>query len=123
MENQKLGAMGEGIAKKYLQGRYYKTLFQNLRLGKLEIDLVVQDPNGVVVIVEVKTIKKGSPFHKAQDNYTNQKRRNIQRAAQKFLGLYPHYISQAGIRIDLITIELTQENSGPKAFLAHHQNI
>ena len=52
----RLGQSGEHEAAKWLRRRGYRILRRNLRLGRREIDLVAETPDGrVVIVVEVKS--------------------------------------------------------------------
>lgn len=59
--NQLLGTWGETRARDFLVALGYVCLWQNLRLGKSELDLVMLDSNTQeLVVVEVKTRGLGS---------------------------------------------------------------
>lgn len=50
-----LGARGEAEAERYLRRRGYTVLDRNVRVAVGEADLVARSPEGVTVVVEVKT--------------------------------------------------------------------
>lgn len=123
MQNKEIGKIGEIIAAKHLRAKGYKILRQNLTLGKLEIDLVAQTPEGKILIVEVKSIIGSPETHRPEDNYNYQKSKNIRAAAQKFLGRYPQLITEAGVQIDLIAINLSLEEGSWRSALRHYENL
>jgi putative endonuclease len=52
----KIGRRGERIAARWLRRRGHRILARNLRHGRLELDLLVESPDGQqVIVVEVKT--------------------------------------------------------------------
>ena len=123
MEKGKTGTLGERIAENYLREQGYRILFKNLRLGKLEIDLVAKAADGLIVIVEVKTIWGSPVTHAPEDNYGYRKAKNIRAAAQKFLGKYEDLIGEVGLRIDLVAINLQKEAGEEMYNLRHYENL
>lgn len=53
-----LGKQGEKLARNWLEKKGWKILEMNWRFGKAEIDIIAQDPYGLVMI-EVKTRSSG----------------------------------------------------------------
>lgn len=47
--------MGEDVAARHLSSRGFTILGRNVRVGPAELDIVATDPDGVPVVVEVKT--------------------------------------------------------------------
>ena len=66
-----------------------------------ELDLVMVDPHGVIVFVEVKT-RAGEQFAPAEAMITPGKKRRVRRAARYFLAC--HRIQDRICRFDVITI-------------------
>ena len=89
-----IGRAGESVAAGFLERRGATILDRNVRVGRDEIDLLV-DIGGEHVAVEVKTALGDSNF--PEDNFDTEKERNVRRAAAA-LGV---------VRIDLVTVELT----------------
>jgi putative endonuclease len=54
-KHNELGHWGEQIAAQYLESKAYKILLRNYRVGRLELDLVIQKEPSEIVVVEVKT--------------------------------------------------------------------
>ena len=78
-----LGRQGEDEAARLLEAKGLRILERNLRLGRLELDLVCEDGE-YLVFVEVKTRAEGSLATPA-DGLTPQKRSRLIRAAQSYL--------------------------------------
>jgi len=114
-----LGRQGEDAAADLLTGKGLRILERNLRLGRLELDLVCED-NDTLVFVEVKTRAEGSLATPA-DGLTPQKRGRLLRAAQAFLsarGLW-----HRPCRFDLVAVlfrqgRLAHAEHTPNAFPA-----
>ena len=95
-----LGRQGEDAAAALLVGLGLRVLERNLRLGRLELDLICEDGD-TLVFVEVKTRAEGSLAAPA-DGLTPQKRARLLRAAQT-------YLSRRGLwhrpcRFDLVSV-------------------
>ncbi len=54
-EHRRRGRAGERVAERYLRDRGYRVWARNLRNRHGELDLLVESPEGAVVVVEVKT--------------------------------------------------------------------
>lgn len=103
--HNELGKEGEELARKYLLSKGYEILDQNLRIGKLEIDLIALKDN-MVVIVEVKT-RSGS-FSEISDLISEKKEENLLKAANTYM---ENRESNMECRIDLIIIQKKKYNS------------
>lgn len=55
--NIKIGQIGEDLACQYLLNNKYKIIDRNYREKWGEIDIICKDKNGVLVFIEVKTLK------------------------------------------------------------------
>ena len=103
MNHKGAGTQGEDIAAQYLLDKGYSIAEQNYRIRQGELDLIVWDPAGVLVFVEVKTSRTDRAGIPAEW-VTLSKQRQIYRIAHK-------YCSQIGfedeaMRFDVIGVEL-----------------
>lgn len=78
-----VGRRAEEFALRYLQGKGYERLAQNVRMGPLEIDLVLLD-GGTIVFAEVKA-RAGLGHGTPAEFVTRAKRRRLTRAATAYL--------------------------------------
>ena len=60
-EHNIFGKWGEEAAADYLRSKGYTILFQDWRSGHRDIDIIAQKGSDLIVIVEVKTRRKGTP--------------------------------------------------------------
>ena len=95
-----LGRQGEEAAARLLEGKGLRILERNLRLGRLELDLVCEDGD-TLVFVEVKTRAEGSLATPA-DGLTAQKRSRLLRAVQAYLA--QHDLWHRPCRLDLVAV-------------------
>jgi len=95
-----LGRQGEDAAERLLLDKGLRVLERNLRLGRLELDLVCEDGD-TLVFVEVKTRAEGSLATPA-DGLTKQKRSRLLRAAQAYLSR--HDLWHRPCRLDLVAV-------------------
>ena len=99
-----LGKAGEEIAVAYLEGKGYRILDRNWRLGKEEIDIIARDGK-FLVIVEVKT-RSSNVFAEPETSVTKSKQRILIRIANA----YVNYRRQHGdVRFDIVTILISPE--------------
>ncbi len=100
-----LGKSGEEIAVALLEGKGYRILERNWRLGKEEIDIIARD-GSFIVIVEVKT-RTSNIFAEPESAVTKSKQRILVRIANA----YVRYRRQQGeVRFDIITIIIKPES-------------
>jgi len=99
-----LGRQGEDAAAALLTGKGLRILERNLRLGRLELDLVCEDGD-TLVFVEVKTRAEGSLAAPA-DGLTPQKRGRLLRAAQSYLS--SRDLWHRSCRFDLVSVLFRQ---------------
>jgi putative endonuclease len=78
-----LGASGEDVAAEHLEGRGFRIVERNVRLGRGEIDLIAVDA-GTVVFVEVKG-NRGRRFGAPEEMVTGVKQRRLTRLATWYL--------------------------------------
>lgn len=103
MKTQKIGALGERLAFRYLESRGYKILEQGYRSRDGEIDLIAWDQNKkMLVFVEVKARTQLS-FGQPQEAVGFFKQRKLKRTAQAYLkNLHKDF----DFRFDIIAILL-----------------
>jgi len=136
MSTKSFGKLGEQIAAGYLKRRGYKILDANFFLRAAhgpkiaEVDIVARKA-GVIVFVEVKTVKHYPKlFFLPQDKVNGQKLWKISKAAE--LWLMRHKIPlNVKWQIDVITVEVFDGSRhkiietlfGPKTKVSHFQNV
>ncbi len=79
-----VGKSGEAYVAKVLQRRGYRILARNWRIREGELDIVAENPNGVIVFVEVKSrtsVSYGDPL----EGINSEKLLRIQRLALAWL--------------------------------------
>lgn len=106
-----LGALGEDIACKYLEGKRYKILFRNYRKPWGEIDIIARAKDKTLVFVEVKTMQAGGEHAlKPEDQITSAKIRKFKRTAQLFAGERGDLINEKrGWRLDVVAVTLPRD--------------
>ena len=110
--HNQLGQEGEKAIFEFLLARGWIIREQNWRMGKLELDLVVEDPvNRVLHIVEVKTRSSIEQFN-PMDSITPKKQRNLINAANGYVNFYR---LQMGVVFDVAIVE-----GQPGAFKIHY---
>ena len=102
---QRLGALGETVARKRLEAAGYRILETNYRARAGEIDLVAEDgPTLVFVEVRTRSVESlGSP----EESLTPRKRSHMAAAAQQYLQAKRAY--HRDWRIDLAAVVLTHQ--------------
>jgi putative endonuclease len=108
---QDRGRAGEALAAAYLELVGCHCVARNVRLGGVEVDLVVDDGSSRV-LVEVRMRSRGD-YGGAAETLDRGKRARLVRAA--------HALEQQGVRhprVDVIAIDLTADG----ATLTHHRN-
>jgi putative endonuclease len=80
----RLPTSGEAYVTKVLQGRGYRILDRNWRIREGELDIVAENPNGVVVFVEVKS-RTSVSFGDPLEGINSEKLLRIQRLALAWL--------------------------------------
>jgi putative endonuclease len=98
------GRRGEDAALRFLQGKGFRLVKRNYRSGRSgEIDLVMDDPEGVLVFVEVKSNRGAGSGHPLE-RIDGRKIRRIQRLAQKYC--WEHRQENRDMRFDVVGVEL-----------------
>jgi len=109
---QDRGRAGEDLAAAYFECRGHAVLARNIRLGGVEVDLVIADGDDQV-IVEVR-LRSRADFGSAAATVDHRKRERLRRAALA--------LQQQGalhLRVDVLSIELTSDG----ARLQHLRNV
>ncbi len=103
MDRHRLGAAGERLAARYLEGQGYRVVARNVRLPPWgEIDLVAER-DGTLVLVEVR-LRRGRVFGGALASITPAKRVRMLRAALAYLAALGDAAPPA--RIDVVAVTL-----------------
>jgi putative endonuclease len=84
VDGSALGRRGEDAALERYLARGYFLLARNWRCRSGELDLILVDPAGTVVVCEVKA-RRGSAFGGGFEAVTAAKRRRIRGLAQRYL--------------------------------------
>lgn len=111
-----LGRWGEKYCEKFLKTKGLKTLTRNFSCRTGEIDLVMSEPDGSIVFVEVKT-RSDESYQPAEAAVNQSKRKKLSKAAKYFLAT--NSIEGRKCRFDVVTIVLNP--SGPMQ-IRHHIN-
>ena len=115
--NQKIGSLGENIAKKFLEDKGYKIIDMNVKMSYKELDLIAKH-KGKIIFVEVKT-RTSSFLGSADGAMSSKKIKNLKKA----MGMYVSYkqLDPENVRLDLIAIDM---NFGEKnTNIKHYEDI
>ncbi len=127
--NQRLGAVGEGIAADYLTTLGWHLCARNWRTRYGELDLIAREPNpaggaDLLVIVEVKTRRNAAVYDDPVAAVTADKLARMSRLAwmwigeQRELGELEYFHA---LRYDVISIRMDGEGGAP--VLRHHRGV
>ncbi len=112
-QKSEIGRLGEDIACEYLVNKGFTIIERNFRKLWGELDVITKDPGGVLVFVEVKTMKEYGNDNPAiagllpEENLTAAKLKKLQRTASLYAGFNSELINDdRGWRIDLIAITI-----------------
>lgn len=97
------GELGEFVATCYLQKRGWREIERNARIGGCELDIVAYDPDGVMVVVEVKFCEKTGDGYSPESHLNLRKVRAVARGAQMFADKHPK-LAGRGFRVDAICL-------------------
>ena len=128
--NISTGTLGEQCAVSFLASQGFSLVAQNVRASFGELDIVCHDQQGVLVVIEVKTLSRIGSLA-PEDNLTHAKFFKLSRMAQFYANSHPELVhEQQGWRIDLVTILLNPPpgvetyHYGDTQFAAtHYKNI
>ena len=115
--NKKLGEIGEGIARDYLEDRGYQIVEQNFQNRWGEIDLICQKDK-IMVFVEVKT-RVGERFGTPEDAINSEKKKRLLKNANAYMVFKKQRVDS--YRIDGICIVLNE--IGEIKRINHYENI
>ncbi len=105
----RIGAQGEELAAKFLEGQGFQIMERNYRFERAEVDLICFEPaevyeqGGEIVFVEVKT-RSGRGFGRPEEAVTPEKQAHIVRASRAFL--YEFQLEGAPCRFDVISVHM-----------------
>ena len=105
-----VGKTGEELAVSFLKEKGYEILHTNLRLEKVEVDIVAKDKNQIV-FVEVKT--RSSAMVEPEKAVNKSKQKNLQWAAEIFL---EERQLKNELRFDIIAIVKQKNNTDIEHF-------
>jgi len=120
------GKLGEDIACEFLENNGFTVLFRNVRNKFGEIDIVARDHDGMLVFVEVKTIRQygnSEAFAEfmPEDQMGSSKMRKFKRIAGFFANEHQELFDEdAGWRLDFVGVIF--DDSGAHA-VRHYKNI
>ncbi len=101
-KHNELGKQGEQAAWEFLVGKGYTVRETNWRIGKLEIDIVAQEPQANRLhIIEVKT-RSNTEHYDPMQAITRAKIRNLVNAAAGYISQYQLKMS---VQYDVMIIE------------------
>ncbi|MEK7462840.1 MAG: YraN family protein [Patescibacteria group bacterium] len=129
--NIRIGQIGEELACQYLLNNKYEIIDRNYREKWGEVDIICKDRGGILVFVEVKTLRK-SDFLNPEENLHSSKLKKIKRTAYLYANSHPELINNnKGWQIDLVAIEINCENPESLATkellklstIRHYENI
>jgi putative endonuclease len=118
-----IGLEGEIEALEFLTGQRYSLRHQNYRTRKGEVDLIMDDPDGTLVFVEVKSDVSGNAG--APESWVTPKKiRQIQRTAQAYCAEFG--LDGQDMRFDVVSICFSGYNKNIRhiknAFLPNANN-
>jgi len=97
-----LGELGEELATRYFRDRGATVLDRNWHCRQGEIDLVVQEPDGVLVGVEVKA-RRGLGFGEPVEAVTPRKLRRLRRLLASWRSAHPG-VEVSDLRLDVVGV-------------------
>jgi putative endonuclease len=102
-----LGAKAEDAVAAYLSDRGVTIVARNLRLGRLELDLVAREGH-VVLVVEVRT-RAPTSWTRALGSLDREKRRRVRRAGERlWRARYRHDSSVERLRYDAASVSFDE---------------
>lgn len=102
-----LGRRGEQIAARHLQFSGYRILDRNVKLGRYEVDIIVQKGD-VIAFVEVKTrLGAPDPYVHPSENITPTKEDHLRRAADIFIAREKN--PKMNYRFDIVSVVIPEK--------------
>ena len=111
-----LGRWGEKRCERFLKRKGFTTIARNFTCKLGEIDLVVNDSDGTIVFVEVRT-KTDESFTEAHRTVTPKKRARLVRTAQYFMKTYK--VKGRPLRFDVVAVVLGRKG---RPQIRHYEN-
>ncbi|MBI2888782.1 MAG: YraN family protein [Candidatus Liptonbacteria bacterium] len=119
MKKGETGKLGEDIASGFLSRKGYRIIERNYRKPWGEIDIIAKHPNGTLVFVEVKTMRRGSL--QPEDQMSGAKIRKLRRTSMLFANEHDELLRERrGWQIDLVAITMEEEE---KSAIRHYENV
>lgn len=107
-----LGRAAEEAAASYLEACGFSLLARNVRVGRLEIDLVLRQ-EGLIVVAEVRARTAGA-LVKALDTVDWRKQRKVRRAGERlWLSRFKHDPSIERMRFDIVSVSFDPLTGSP----------
>jgi putative endonuclease len=103
------GRRGEELALAHLAAKGFRTLHRNYRHGRGEIDLIMEDPDGSLVFVEVKA-NRGRSSGRPLERVDGRKIARLQRLAQRYCWQFG--VGDRDMRFDVVGVDLSEDGSG-----------
>jgi putative endonuclease len=105
-----LGVRAEEVARAHLVERGLELVARNLRVGRLELDLVLRD-GALIVVVEVRTRGAGS-FQRALDSVDSRKRARVRAAGERlWRERFARDASVDRMRFDIAAVEFQPDGT------------
>jgi putative endonuclease len=105
LRSAEIGRRAEDAAARYIEGLGWTVLGRNVRVSRLEIDLIARDGE-VVVVLEVRTRGSGA-WERALDSVGHGKRLRIRRAGESLWRTrFRRDLSLQRMRFDLVSVDL-----------------
>jgi putative endonuclease len=101
VSNRQIGQLAENHVAADLERRGWIILARNLRTPYAEVDLLAQDPRGILVIVEVKA-RHPLAFLTGENHLTHRQLRRLEAA---LLWLADRRPAACGLRLDLAVVQ------------------
>lgn len=114
-DSRQVGDEGEEAAAAYLRHRGYSIRGRNIRFPYGEIDILAEDPDGCLVVVEVKT-QRSLAYKDPLLQVNPHKARTLWRLAQTVTLRYP----SEDVRIDIVSVY--QPSSFEECRITHYPN-
>ncbi len=115
MNNVKTGAVGEDLARRYLERNGYEILDTNIKFSRVcELDIIAKIKK-TIVFVEVKT-RKTDALGTPAEAITPAKYQNIKK------GIY-FYLQEKNIKYDKFRIDVISVTLKPELKIEHLENI
>ncbi len=110
------GRLGEDQAAEFLKKRKYKIIEKNTRTKMGEIDLIVRDPKGITVFIEVKTLSDNKEGLMPEDHMTRRKIIKVRSLAEAYMAKTKN---KGDYRVDLIALTISRNSFD----IRHYENL